>query len=178
MTQKPKLLLIALVLCSVLPSYAQQAMRRATPRTIFEALEGEAPGEGRVVIKQSAELKALVGGVSTRYRAVLGREGNTTLMQGYRIQVYNGNLSTSKAEVERRASALRRLAPDYTCYTTYNAPFWRLALGDFTSHEAARSARTKLLKVLPAWFKESYVVRDKVRILNYNPEENTYEPSL
>lgn len=149
-------------------------VRKATPRTIFEALEGEGPGEGRVVINQSEELKKLVGGTSSRYRAVLGREGNTTLMQGYRIQVYNGNLVSSKAEMDRRAAQLRRLAPEYSCYPTYNAPFWRLVVGDFVSNTAARAARAKLLKVMPSWFQESYIVRDKVRILNYNPEQNEY----
>lgn len=167
---------LTLLCCSVLS--AQQMMggttRKATPRTIFEALEGEAPGEGRVVINQSAELKKLVGGISSKYKGILGREGNTTLMQGYRIQVYNGNLSSSKAEMERRAAQLRRLAPEYSCYTTYNAPFWRLVVGDFVTDAAARSARSKLLKVMPVWFKESYIVRDKVRIINYNPDLNEY----
>lgn len=148
--------------------------RKTTPRTIFEALEGEVPGEGRVVINQSEELKKLVGGTSSKYRGILGREGNTTLMQGYRIQVYNGNLVSSKAEMERRAAQVRRLAPEYSCYTTYNAPFWRLVVGDFVTDGAARTARTKLLKLMPTWFRESYIVRDKVRIVNYNPELNEY----
>lgn len=149
-------------------------VRKVTPRSIFEALEGEVPGEGHVVINQSAELKKLVGGTSSKYRGILGREGNTTLMQGYRIQVYNGNLASSKAEMERRAAQIRRLAPEYSCYTTYNAPFWRLVVGDFVTDAAARSARTKLIKVMPTWFKESYIVRDKVRIINYNPELYEY----
>lgn len=147
---------------------------KATPRTIFEALEGEAIGEGIVVIEQSDELKRLVGGISTKYRSILGREGNTTIMQGYRIQVYNSNLAQGKAEMERRASEIRRLAPQYSCYTSYNAPFWRLVVGDFVSREAARQAHNKLSKILPQWFKEGYVVRDKVRIINYNPELNEY----
>lgn len=168
-------LALGLLLSTLSALYAQSEGRRVIPRNIFEALEGDAPGEGRIVIRQSSELKALVGGVSSRYRGVLGREGNTTLLQGYRIQVYNGNLSTSKAEVERRASIFRRLAPEYSCYTTYNAPFWRLVAGDFISMEAAKTARTKLLKAMPSWFKESYIVRDKVRIINYSPEENEYE---
>lgn len=178
MNRKACCMLLALGAIAMLPAEAQQQsptpMRKATPRTIFEALEGEAPGEGYVVINQSDELKKLVGATSARYRAILGREGNTTLMHGYRIQVYNGNLVTSKAEMDRRAAQLRRLAPEYSCYPTYNAPFWRLVVGDFVSDNAARAARAKLLKVMPAWFQESYIVRDKVRILNYNPDKNEY----
>jgi len=47
------------------------------------------------------------------------------------------------------------------------APFWRLTVGNFTSQEEARSARARLMVALPAWGRESYVVREKVRILNY-----------
>lgn len=166
--------LVALLMSSMFIEAQQVVARKATPRTIFEALEGEAPGEGTVIINQSAELKRLVGGVSNRYKGILGREGNTTLMQGYRIQAYNGNLTSSKAEMERRAAQLRRLAPQYSCYTSYNAPFWRLVVGDFVSHEAAKVARNKMIKVMPAWFKESYIVREKVRIINYNPDKNEY----
>lgn len=171
-------MLLAVLFVGIQVAEAQQqtpvAVRKAAPRTIFEALEGEGPGEGRVVINQTEDLKKLVGGTSSRYRAILGREGNTTLMQGYRIQVYNGNLVSSKAEMDRRAAQLRRLAPEYSCYPTYNAPFWRLVVGDFVSDNAARAARAKLLKLMPAWFQESYIVRDKVRILNYNPDKYEY----
>lgn len=149
-----------------------QTTHRATPRNIFEALEGEVSGEGSVVVVQSQALKELVGGVSARYRGILGKEGNTTLLHGYRIQVYNGNLSSSKSEAERRAAQVRRLAPEYRPYITYNAPFWRLVVGDFISQDQARSARAKLAKVLPTWFHESYIVKDKVRIINYNPDAN------
>lgn len=167
-----KVLIWAFVCTSI--ATAQQPLRKTTPNNIFEALSSNASGEGLVIINQSAELRALVGGVSSKYRAILGREGNTTLLQGYRIQVYNGNLSSSKAEMEKRAVQVRRLAPEYSCYTSFNAPFWRLAMGDFISQEAAQSARNKLVKIMPAWFKESYIVKDRVRIVNYNPELNEY----
>lgn len=162
------LLLVSLFTCS----WARAQAHRATPRNIFEALEGGVASEGSVVVVQSQALKELVGGVSAKYRGVLGREGNTTLLQGYRIQVYNGNLTSSKSEAERRAAQLRRLAPEYRPYITFNAPFWRLVVGDFTSQEQARAARAKLSKLMPTWFRESYIVRDKVRIVNYNPESN------
>ncbi len=171
MRLKCVLLLLSFSLISFADTYAQQ-VRKAIPRDIFEALEGDVPGEGRIVIKQSQAIKDLVGGVSSRFRGVVGREGNTTLVQGYRIQLYHGNLSTSKAELERRAAVFRRLAPEYNCYTSYNAPFWRLVAGDFIDSSAAQTARKKLTQIMPSWFKECYVVRDRVRIINYNQDNN------
>lgn len=152
-------------------SSTSSTVRKVAPRNIFEALEGETPGEGSVVITQPDQVRRLVGGASSRYGAVLGREGNTSLLQGFRIQFYNSNLSGSKAEAERRASQIRALAPEYTCYITYNAPFWRLVVGDFLSTSAAREARADLLKILPSWGKDSYVVKDRVRIVNYDPND-------
>lgn len=152
-------------------SLGAQTVRKATPRTIFEALEGGAPGEGTVVIIQPEEIRRLVGGTSSRLGVVLGREGNTSLLMGYRIQFYNANLPGSKAEAERRAAQIRSLAPEYGCYVNYNAPFWRLAVGDFRDMASAREARATLLKILPSWARESYVVRDQVRIINYDPNE-------
>lgn len=166
-------LAIALLYLGTAQAYAQSSGLVA-PKNIFEALEGEKPGEGTIVIEQPEALRRLVGGASVKFGRVLGREGNTSLLMGYRIQFYNGNLPTSKKEVEQRATSLRMLAPEFGVYVTYNAPFWRLVLGDFTSMEAARTARTKLLKTLPTWGKESYVVRDKVRIINYNPNSDEY----
>lgn len=139
------------------------------PRTIFEALESDVPGEGRVVVEQSDALRRLVGSVSGKYSRVLGREGNISLMMGYRIQFFNGNLPTSKSEAYAREAVIRALAPEHSCYVVFKAPFWKLVVGDFISMTEARQVRNKLTSQLPAWAKESYVVRDKVRILNYTP---------
>lgn len=167
-----KALLLSCLLVS-LEGYAQKTARVA-PRNIFEALEGDIPGEGVVVIEQSNAIRQLVGKTSSRLGRILGKEGNTTLLMGYRIQFYNGNLPVAKGEAEHRAGVVRNLTPEYPSYITYNAPFWRLVVGDFLTMEAARQARTQLLKVLPSWARESYIVRDKVRIINYKPNEPTY----
>lgn len=164
------LILLSAILLIVTGGRAQEAETyRAVPRTIFEALEGEAPGEGRVVIEQPEELRRMVGFVSGRYGRVLGREGNTALMMGYRIQFFNGNLPTSKAEAYARESVVRGLTTEHSTYVVFKAPFWKLVVGDFTSMAEAREVRNRLVKELPGWAKESYIVRDKVRVLNYTP---------
>ena len=86
---------------------------------------------------------------------------------GYRIQVFNSNLPNAKAEAYSRAEQLKRLAPSMSSYITYKAPFWKLTIGNFLTREDASQTRTSLVRTLPSWMRESYVVRDKVRILNY-----------
>lgn len=148
-----------------------QRQAKASPRNIFEALEGHAAGEGRITIRQSDAVRRSVGSVSRKYSAVLGREGNTSIVMGYRIQFFNGNLPNSRAEAYGRAAQIRQINPDLACYTSYKPPFWKLVVGDYATMEEARAAQRELVSKLPKWAKESYVVRDKVRILNYKPEE-------
>lgn len=156
---------------SVLGLRAQESIEpKAIPSSIFEAIEGDVPGEGRVIIEQSDKLLRLVGTVSNKYGRVLGREGNTSLMMGYRIQFFNGNMPSSKSEAYAREAIIRGLTSEYASYVVFKAPFWRLVVGDFTSIAEAREVRNRLVKQLPSWAKESYVVKDKVRILNYIPQ--------
>lgn len=150
-----------------------QALQQAEPLNIFEALQSEGPGQGTVLVEQPEAVRKLVGSVSGRLGSILGKEGNMTLMMGYRIQIYNGNQPNSKRQVEERAATLRMLAPEYSVYTTYKAPFWRLVIGDFRSMHEARQARTELLRILPAWGRESYVVRDRIRVPSYEVEDPT-----
>lgn len=167
---------VSSMLASIVPLVAQvggdlpTTLRWVAPRNIFEALASETPGEGAVMIIQPEQVRQLVGGVSSRYGSVLGREGNISLLQGFRIQFYNSNLPGAKAEAERRASEIKMQAPNHPCYISYNAPFWRLVVGDFLSSAEAKAVRSELLKLLPAWGRDSYVVKDKVRILNYESE--------
>lgn len=166
------LLVFSLALLSLCSARAQEGIeQKAVPKTIFEALESYVPGEGRVTIEQPDALRRLVGSVSGRYSRVLGREGNVSLLMGYRIQFFNGNLPSSKAEAYAREAIIKALASEHTCYIVFKAPFWKLVVGDFVSITEARQVRNKLVAQLPVWAKESYVVRDKVRILNYTPSQ-------
>lgn len=162
-------MLWALVACSAIYSAsAQVAPEKSRPRNIFEALELIEPGEGLVTIIQASELRGLVGqAAAPRGSGVLARDGAYSILNGYRIQLFNSNLPNAKAEAYARAETLRRVAPTLSGYITFRAPFWRLTVGNFLSQEEARSARARLLPFLPAWGKESYIVRERVRILNY-----------
>lgn len=148
-------------------TYAQEAAR-VSPRSIFEALEASGPNLGKITIHQSEEVRRLVGNASSRYNRILSKEGNTALVWGYRIQFFNGNQSNSRAIVQAREQEIKLSETHHNTYIIFNAPFWRLLVGDFATMGEARQARARLLKILPDWARESYIVRDKVRIINYN----------
>lgn len=177
MLRRTRLALSALLATSALyTASAQTAPERSRPRNIFDALEQISPGEGLVTIIQASEIRSLVGqAAAPRGSGVLARDGAYSILNGYRIQLFNSNLPNAKSEAYARAETLRKVAPTLSGYITFRAPFWRLTVGNFLSHEEARAARARLLPFLPAWGKESYVVRERVRILNYTAPHDTEE---
>ncbi len=177
MLRRTRRALLAL-LCSgaLLTASAQTAPEKTRPRNIFDALEQIAPGEGLVTILQASELRSCIGqAVAPRGSGVLARDGAYSILNGYRIQLFNSNLPNAKTEAYARAEILRKAAPTLSGYITFRAPFWRLTVGNFLSHEEARAARARLLHLLPAWGKESYIVRERVRILNYTAPNESEE---
>ena len=115
---------------------------------IIDALQERVPGKGTVTVRGSDALRNMLGkrlhgeGVEKTDSAAFLK------IQGYRTQVFSGN----------------NLFPDVSTYVTYNAPFWRLRIGDFRSHEEAYHMQRLLMDAFPTYRKEMYIVREEVKI--------------
>lgn len=83
---------------------------------------------------------------------------------GFRIQVYSDNSSNGKANAQARAKALSVKFPQYRTYLSYNAPSWRLRIGDFKDHSEASAALGKVRGAFPAYSSEMIVVKDNVNV--------------
>ena len=103
--------------------------------SIFDALEKSAPGEGSVVVHQSSAIRNLVG-----------------------------ERRASKDEAFLKEKEIKELFPDLSTYVTYTAPFWKLRVGDFRSHEEAYRMMRILMEAFPKYGKEMYIVREEIRI--------------
>ncbi len=132
--------------------------------SIFDALASYRPGQGEVVIHQSDALRKLVG--SRRAGDIEQVDGSNYLkMQGYRTQVFSGNNQrTSKDEAFKREKEIKALFPDLPTYVTYAAPFWKVRVGDYRSHEEAYHIKLELSKAFPSYGKEMYIVREEIRL--------------
>lgn len=129
--------------------------------TIIENLLAGRPFEGTITMTISPEVKALIGQKSAGGTATSEYQKTS----GYRIQVYSGNAPrTSKAEAFRHQELLNETFPDISTYVTYTAPYWRLRVGDFRTHEEAFLFMQQITQEMPSLKKESYVVKDEVRI--------------
>ncbi len=84
---------------------------------------------------------------------------------GYRIQAYtDNNQRTAKASAQQRARAIAMKFPQYRSYISYNAPSWRLRIGDFKSRSEAQAALARIRSVFPSYAREMTIVRDHINV--------------
>lgn len=94
------------------------------------------------------------------------REKRLVHRAGYRIQAYtDSNQRTAKARAQSIANNISDTFPEYKQYLAYNAPYWRLRIGDFLTQEEAMEALTQLKKAFPSLANEMRIVRDRINHL-------------
>jgi len=77
-------------------------------------------------------------------------------LDGYRIQLYSGSGAKAKVEAQQTKQKFSAAFPLEKVYVVYNAPFWRVRIGDFRF----RSEALPLLERVKKQFPGSYTVRD------------------
>lgn len=163
-----KILIIIALICFSAAIYAQTVnteVKEEPVITIFDRLTKPEAGKGVVTIHQSEEIRAMIG--AHKHGENVEQEGEATFLkiQGYRAQVFSGNNQRkSKDEAFRKESEIKELFPEVPTYVTYNAPFWKLRVGDFRSHEEAYQMLRLLMGAFPDYAKEMYIVKEEVKI--------------
>ena len=132
---------------------------------IFDAWENRSAGQGEVVVHQSQAIRNLVG-MRLQGANVETTDDETYLkMQGFRTQVFSGNNQrASKEEAFQKEKEIKERFPDVPTYVSYNAPFWKLRVGDFRSHEEAYHMMRQLMDAFPSYGKEMYIVKEEIKI--------------
>lgn len=148
-----------LLLLFTLPSMGQ-----SIKRTIFDELKSYQVGEGVILITQSPEIEALIGNGSGVSLSDVKIVNGLAILSGYRIQVYSGNLRNSKNIATSRRNQINALYPDLLPTVEYDAPFWRVRVGNFTDHNEAQAKMAELRKAFPAFSREMYIIRSQVRV--------------
>lgn len=156
-----------LSLCVLLGTSAlsAQTVGGGPAENIVDALQENVPGKGTVRVHQPDALREMLG--KRLHGEGVEKTDSTAFLkiQGYRTQVFSGNNQRkSKDEACRKEKEIRELFPDVPTYVTYNAPFWRLRVGDFRSHEEAYRMQRLLMDAFPSYKKEMYIVKEEVKI--------------
>ncbi|MEA4935720.1 MAG: SPOR domain-containing protein [Paludibacter sp.] len=118
--------------------------------------EKEKPGGAGVTFHQDKRIE----------KAVTATVSNTgALMPGFRVQVFSSNTQrTARQEAFNHESNLKEAFPEMKIYVSYNSPFWKVRIGDFTTQEDARKFTEELLQRFPELKGETYTVRDNISV--------------
>lgn len=82
---------------------------------------------------------------------------------GYRVEVYSdNNVRTAKVRAAAKKTQLQSRLPQFAVYLVFDAPYWRVRLGDFTTKAAAESALAEVKQAFPSFASELRVVRSAV----------------
>lgn len=157
---KRGLLTLTLALLAIPMLHAQERQQYAS---ILEALQASLPGQGMIRVIQSPEIQSRIGkpsGAIANARIVNGY----AILQGYRIQAYSGNLGNSRSIASSRENQIRNAMPQHEVSVEYDAPFWRVRVGNFVDRGEAQQALGELQKEFPGFAREMYIVRTQIKI--------------
>ncbi|MGQ1786991.1 MULTISPECIES: SPOR domain-containing protein [unclassified Saccharicrinis] len=73
-------------------------------------------------------------------------------IDGFRIQLYLGSNKNAKREATQIKGKLLSLFPEEKPYIMYEAPFWRVQVGDFRSKNEALALYRELKKEFPSCY--------------------------
>ena len=146
---------VAFCLLQVNPIHAQ---------TIINDLQSQTnASDGKIHIECDPSILALIGKPNSQLVAS-GNHSDFLEQKGFRIQVFMGNDSKARAEATSKQSSIQSAFPELSTYVRYEAPNFRLLVGDFITREEANMVKQLLQKEFPQFGKEMYIVSDKIRL--------------
>lgn len=81
---------------------------------------------------------------------------------GFRVEVFADNGRSAKLQAASKKRMMSARFPQQRVYLVFEAPFWRVRMGDFTSRAAAESALADVRRVFPALRGDLRVVRSAI----------------
>jgi hypothetical protein len=159
--------LILFILIPFITIYTDVINAQSPLFSIFDQFDQPAKkGEGTVIIHQSESLKSLVGTRIDSQNLDMINGKSYLKTEGFRVQIYSGNnLRTSRDESFGKQNQIKELYPGIPTYVTYDAPFWKLHVGDYISFEEASQMLRELRNTFPKAKKEIYVIEDQINVL-------------
>ena len=135
-------------------------MENVQAQTIVDNLQSQTnASDGIIRIKCDPSIIALIGKPNGQLAA--SSTSNFVERNGFRIQVCMEKVRTDAAS---KQSAIQSAFPELFTDLRFEAPNWRLLVGNFMTREEAVSVQQHLQKEFPSFGKEMYIVQDKIRL--------------
>lgn len=98
-------------------------------------------------------------------RRVNGNAQHVIVIDGYRLQVFSSNQQkTARDNAQLLEQRLREKITE-PIYVQYISPFWKVRVGNFRTIQDASDYKEEFKRVFPDLENTSYVVRDKIDVL-------------
>ncbi len=153
-----KLLITIIFIFSTLVSFSQQEIDSSF---IFNPVQSIDDTLGSLEIKQDPKVASLL------FKKVEVNKAKAS-QQGYRIQIMSATGANSRDKANMAKAEFLTKFNDIEIYIVYQAPYFKVRLGDFRTKLDAFNYLQNILEVYP----HAFVVSDKVNIPLLKKEEN------
>jgi hypothetical protein len=136
-------------------SFSQSHVERKATHDIFSSLSEPSFSGGRVNVVQNDKIKVL----ATRYIEFRRKEGK---LPGYRIRIFSDSGTSARQRAWNERSRFVKLFPDIPTYLEYEAPNFKIYVGDFRS----KLEGFKAYKVIGKDFRSAFLVPAKINLPN------------
>lgn len=132
------------------------------PTAIVDDLNAERRGQGKVFVYNDDIVQAALNAFNTEAAEAL--TGEQLKVRGYRIAVFSDSRSSAQQEAKNILKQIKAVYPDIEGVITYQAPRWRLRVGNYLTEAEARAAIAEMKNNLPAYiYREMKPVADTVK---------------
>lgn len=158
-----------LCLLMLFPAFmsAQDTIPKKQYEDIVSRINKPVPGKGSVTLIQDDKIADKLGKPAIKNAITVQANGDAKYLKisGFRIQIFSGNNQrVSKNEAFSKEADLKSVFPELSTYVKYNAPFWRLRVGDFQTYQDAQNMLMQLRRSFPAFGREMSIVREKIQV--------------
>ena len=126
---------------------------------IFEKLAAvDSTTNATVKIHQDKRIEKLVSEKKATHVSTMQSTAN-----GFRVQVFSSNMQrTAKSDAFKIEKQIKEAFPNTGVYVTYNSPFWKVRVGDFTNTAAAHAFMGQLIEAFPQLRATAYTVKEQI----------------
>lgn len=118
---------------------------------IFQDINSSKPGWGKITIIQDSKIEGWIGKHIEINQKAKG-------FPGYRVQVYFGSGSDAKSIANKIRSELNNQYKDWSSYLSYEAPYFKVRIGDFRN----RNEAYKAFKIIQSNYPGAFIVEDLI----------------
>lgn len=144
------LLILALLTVSIAASAQLDSLTRASMDTTLVGRDIMSLVGSKVNVSQSSAVRAALNNYI--------RSNSGKRIQGYRIRVFYDNSPQARTRSESIAAYVRSQFPENGVYRTFEAPNYKVTVGDFRSKEEA----LKIYMALKGIYPTAYIIKEYI----------------